>query len=266
MDEKISREEFNEAMEKAKGPQTLSDEEIDSLLKALSNKDEEEKVNALLDAVYENSAKNDELGAQYAIYASECEAAMDVVYTQLKNFRSAIDRAGQRNPIDGIIPRVKSYRSVVDKCKKHGYPLTIDGIKEHVKDVVGIRIITKYLDEIYMVRDLVHQIMLVDCEEDYIDDPKESGYRSLHLSCHFQIYDPYAKTYKLIPIEVQIRSRSMNLWAVMEHDLGYSLKKMEGVEDPPPEVIQAFKEWGDFLHEMETRLMYFRDKIISQQK
>ena len=55
--------------------------------------------------------------------------------------------------------------------------------------------------------------------KDYIENPKESGYRSLHVIARYNVETVDGQ--KPINIEFQIRTHAMHLWASIEHSLKY---------------------------------------------
>ena len=98
-----------------------------------------------------------------------------------------------------------------------------------VMDFAGVRVICNYLEDIYRVEDsLLRQddIKLLK-RKDYIKNPKESGYRSLHLIIEIPIFLESEK--RLMKVEIQLRTISMNFWASLEHQLRY--KKNLSEED-----------------------------------
>ena len=56
-------------------------------------------------------------------------------------------------------------------------------------------------------------------EQDYIANPKKNGYRSLHLVVQVPVFLAEGKAW--VPVEIQIRSIAMDLWASLEHQLRY---------------------------------------------
>ena len=52
-------------------------------------------------------------------------------------------------------------------------------------------------------------------ERDYIAEPKPNGFKSYHIILGVPVYHTDNKEY--YPVEVQIRSLTMDLWASMEH-------------------------------------------------
>ncbi len=77
---------------------------------------------------------------------------------------------------------------------------------DDIYDVRAVRVVVKTIAECYVVLGLVHaQWRHINQEfDDYIANPKENGYQSLHTA----VYGPKAK-----PVEVQIRTRQMHEFA-----------------------------------------------------
>ena len=196
----------------------------------------------------------DEFEKAYEKYAAECEAAMRLALDKIQNLSEAIDRSGNRNPFDRIESRIKTFKSVKGKCENRECGYTYEAIRETIKDVAGIRIITKYTDEIDLVKDMIKKIpgISVEKEKDYVREPKPNGYQSLHLDCRIEIYDPYNGS-QFVPVEIQIRDKAMNLWATLEHDLKYKN------ENPSPEVEEMFRDASKILHDFAMKAIHLRD-------
>lgn len=56
-------------------------------------------------------------------------------------------------------------------------------------------------------------------EKDYIQNPKKSGYSSLHLIIEIPVETELGKVY--VKAEIQIRTMAMDFWASLEHELKY---------------------------------------------
>lgn len=196
----------------------------------------------------------DQLEDEYEQYAIECEAAMQKALLSINGLSAAFDRAGKNNPFDRIESRIKTFKSVRGKCRDRGYDFTSKSIRENVKDVAGIRIITKYLDEITLVKDMIIQIPEINIVsvKDYVTNPKENGYKSVHLSCQVGVYDPFSGL-RMRPLEIQIRTKTMNLWASLDHDINY--KKRIYI----PEMEEKFLHIAEILDELEKEAMALRD-------
>ena len=59
--------------------------------------------------------------------------------------------------------------------------------------------------------------------KDYIETPKENGYRSLHLILMVDVF--FSDQMRKVPIEIQLRTIAMNFWASTEHQLRYKKEK-----------------------------------------
>ena len=81
--------------------------------------------------------------------------------------------------------------------------------------------ICSFPSDIYMLSDALlkqDDIRLI-ARKDYIKEPKENGYRSLHLIVETPIF--LHKEKKLMKVEVQFRTISMDWWASLEHKIRY---------------------------------------------
>ena len=143
------------------------------------------------------------------------------VETKFKVLNEQFSLEYDRNPIEGIKTRVKSYDSILRKIRRKNIPMTLEGIEENIRDIAGVRVICSFPDDIYeLAESFLRQddITLIE-RKDYIKNPKESGYRSLHLIVQVPIF--LQNTKKLVYVEVQFRTIAMDFWASLEHKLQY---------------------------------------------
>lgn len=196
----------------------------------------------------------------YRQYAMECNCGMNLALARISNMESQLAILPERNPIAYIESRLKTFDSVCRKCWRRGYvkedePLTIDVIKERVRDIAGIRVITTFKDDILRVKDeILHQpgIMLLG-EKNYIDNPKSNGYSSLHLNVQVDIYSSAEGISKAVPIEIQIRDRAQDLWATLEHIVAYKNKNKS------PRAGELFKRIAETLDAFDILAIELRD-------
>ena len=126
-----------------------------------------------------------------------------------------------KNPIEGIKTRIKSYDSLVRKIRRKNIPMSLASIEENIKDIAGVRVICSFPEDIYELADSFlkqDDIVLIE-KKDYIKNPKPSGYRSLHLV----LLVPVCRNGRSasVPVEIQLRTPAMDMWACVEHDLCY---------------------------------------------
>lgn len=122
-----------------------------------------------------------------------------------------------RKIIEHIYSRIKSPDSVQHKLTKKKLIISKKTISEELKDIVGIRIVCKFLNDIYTTVDYIKNIneFEIITEKDYIKHPKENGYRSYHLVLQLKLDD------EIMFIEIQIRTISQDAWASLEHQMKY---------------------------------------------
>lgn len=158
-------------------------------------------------------------------------SALKVAVAQLEILDDEFSTMYDHSPIHHIEYRLKTMDSISEKLKRQGYEVTIDNIYAHIQDVAGIRVICNYLEDIYYMRRLLTRTDSFEIirEVDYIKNPKPSGYRSLHLILDVPIMISEGTLH--LPVEVQLRTIAMDMWASLEHELRYKSKRKFSEED-----------------------------------
>lgn len=147
--------------------------------------------------------------------------AMMEIETKFNVLNEEFSLRYDRNPIQDIRTRLKSPGSIYKKLRGKGLEMSAATIEEHLSDVAGVRVICSFLADVYLLASALlgqDDITLVE-EKDYIKHPKENGYRSLHLIVTVPIF--LAQEKKLMKVEIQLRTLSMDSWASLEHQLRY---------------------------------------------
>ena len=160
------------------------------------------------------------------------EHVRDVLLRNIEQLRLESEEQQGRDPVDHCKSRIKSALSMEEKLTRRGLPVTLTAALENIRDAVGVRVVCPFLDDVYLVRDWLSGcpgLRLVE-EKDYIANPKPNGYRSLHLIVETPIFLHDQK--RLMRVEVQFRTISMDWWASLEHKIRYkkNLPEMEYVE------------------------------------
>lgn len=109
--------------------------------------------------------------------------------------------------------RIKSAESITRKLQRKGCDVTFEKALEKCSDIVGIRVVCLYSDDVYKIADLLKQQKDLELikEKDYIKNPKKSGYQSLHLIV--EVPFTYKRTVEKQRAEIQIRTVAMDFWA-----------------------------------------------------
>lgn len=109
--------------------------------------------------------------------------------------------------------------------------------------------------------------MLADCllkqdditlieRKDYIKNPKDSGYRSLHLIVEVPIFLENEK--RMMKVEVQLRTIAMDFWASLEHKLRYK-KSIE--PDMAGDLAKEMLECAEISADLDRRMETVRNQI-----
>lgn len=126
---------------------------------------------------------------------------------------------GESSPIEMVTGRVKTPESIMDKARRMN--VKVENIPDEIYDIAGVRITCKYVQDVYRVFELLKSRKDIEIKivKDYIQNPKPSGYRSLHVIASYNVETVDGQ--KPINIEFQIRTHAMHLWASIEHGLKY---------------------------------------------
>lgn len=190
----------------------------------------------------ENAEDLSKLASVYQL----CHAGSNEVGTKLDNLDSEFSMKHDHNPIHHMESRMKAPQSLFNKLDRRGFSLTLKNVEEHIYDIGGIRVITNYIDDVYRIEELLlnqSDVTLIE-RKDYIKKPKDSGYRSLHLVISVPVFQ--SDGVFDVPVEVQIRTVGMDMWASLEHKLRYK-------SDMDPKLVdQHAKELQDYASELNT--------------
>ncbi len=181
----------------------------------------DETLPALLDTGITNADDFMKMAFQFQQIMMIYESAVEQIKTKLDILNNENKVKRQRNTIESIKTRIKSAESIAKKLEKKNVPVTFDSMIKNIDDIAGVRVVCPYISDIYNVRDILLRqpdIKLIQ-EKDYIQEPKESGYRSLHLVVEVPIY--LSKTNHNVRVEIQLRTIAMDFWACLEHELHY---------------------------------------------
>lgn len=199
------------------------------------------------------------LKQEFDAYAAECECALRIVLASIENLSQEMDIVCERNPFSAVASRLKKFESAIEKCERKYGAATRPNLRR-LHDVAGVRIITHFEDDIYAIRDALMSVpaFKVVEESDYVTHPKANGYRSLHLIVNVHIY--LMGIARVVPVEIQIRDKAMDLWASIEHVVNYKHP------NPSPETIEQFKYIADILQRFDERAMRLRDEATFEER
>lgn len=175
--------------------------------------------------------------------------ALDELNTKIDILKQEFQYIHEYNPIEHVESRIKSPESILNKVYKKGYNLSLQSIKENIKDIAGIRITCSFISDIYEISDLLQkqQDITVIEVKDYIKNPKSNGYQSLHLNLQIPIF--MTDRVENVCVEVQIRTIAMDFWASLEHKIYYKYNKTV-----PQNLIDDLKEAAETAAELDKKM------------
>lgn len=188
------------------------------------------------------------LMAYYRCAIMEVETKFNVLNTE---FSHRFDR----NPIETIKSRLKSPESIIEKLHRKQIPFSAEIIEEKLTDIAGVRVICAFPEDIYLVSEsfLRQDDVRLIKKKDYIKNPKENGYRSLHLIVEIPIFLHDDK--RFMKVEVQLRTIAMDFWASLEHRIYY--KKGQNNE----RLRSELRECAEISAALDVRMQHIRGEL-----
>lgn len=188
-------------------------------------------------------------------------AAIREVRTKFEVLNDEFSFRNSRNPIESITSRIKKPVSIAKKLRRMGCPLTLESVSENLNDIAGIRVICSFIDDIYMVAELLarQDDITVVRVKDYIQKPKPNGYRSYHMIVEVPVFFSDGK--RPMRVEIQLRTVAMDFWASLEHQMKY---KQDSADRP--EIAAELKSCAETIAATDARMLGIRRRIEALQK
>ncbi|WP_343101685.1 GTP pyrophosphokinase family protein [Romboutsia sp. MSSM.1001216sp_RTP31141st1_G3_RTP31141_220114] len=182
--------------------------------------------------------------------------AVEELKVKFKNIRKEFLAKGEYCPIEFVTGRTKKIASIISKSKRLG----IEDIEGEMEDIAGIRIMCKFVEDIYTVVELIQNRcdMSIVYAKDYIKNFKDSGYRSYHVIIKYPINTIAGS--KEILCEIQIRTLAMNFWATIEHSLKYKYEHYI-----PDELAVRLRRASDAAFLLDQEMSEIREDIMKAQ-
>lgn len=184
-----------------------------------------------------------------------------------KELEALVMRIIQANciAVHSITSRKKSRESLIKKINKKVNEYR--GLSD-ITDVVGIRIITYFSDQVDAVSELIENEFEIDVKNSVDKRASLESDRFGYLSRHYVVSLPETrckltenKRFKGCKAEIQIRSILQHAWAEIEHDLGY---KTNG--EIPATIRRQFARLSGLLELGDKEFVDIRDKLLSYTK
>ena len=184
--------------------------------------------------------------------------AVDELIVKFNHIIDEYKHAGVYSPIEQVTGRVKTISSIIEKAQKKN--IDLEDFEDEIDDIAGIRIICQFVEDIYKVVDIIKRRsdMKIKSEKDYINNMKESGYRSYHIIIYYNVETLYGT--KKLQVEIQIRTLAMNFWATIEHSLQYKYK-----QNIPLHIKERLTSAAEAILMLDKEMSMVRDEIMDAQ-
>ena len=196
----------------------------------------------------------DQLGYDSFMYMYQ--AAIKEIRTKIEILTEDFAVRNDYNPIHHMECRLKSTDSIEKKLTKLEKTISIQSARQNIFDIAGVRVVCNFIDDVYTVADMLmsQDDLRVETIKDYVKNPKENVYSSLHLVVGVPVFllDRCEEIY----VEIQIRSVAMDFWASLEHELRY--KSNKAFSD---HVNAELKAVADSSMELDRKMQQIFDEI-----
>jgi putative GTP pyrophosphokinase len=190
---------------------------------------------------------------EYIQFIQPYEDALRSIRVRIEVLNKDYRRKYSNYPIHHIQERIKRKESVESKLVRNGHDISAESARDHLTDVAGIRVICYFVKDIYAVTSLLKKqtdvVIIKEC--DYVKTPKQNGYRSCHIVLGVPVYHTDGMEY--YPVEIQLRTMSMDLWASMEHRICYKNCQKDA------RAAEQFKSYAELLSLMEEEMETYLD-------
>ena len=192
--------------------------------------------------------KNQFTGMDYIELIQPYGEANKNISTRLETLILDYKHTYHSEPIHHIQSRIKTKESIQEKLIRKNLQVTVDNIKNELNDIAGIRVICYFIQNIYAIVEILKKqsdlIVIKECN--YINNPKQNGYRSYHIVFGVPVYYVNGKEY--FPVEIQFRTMAMDLWASIEHQMCYNKNLLNSERN------NEFREYAQQLKKLEEEI------------
>ena len=223
--------------------------ESNKKIQKLENQLEEERQKLKKKELLKNMLTDSEFSIQ-----GQC--AINLMMTKIDIINTFLLMKTGRNYIQMKTGRLKSYDSVCKKMQKKGLDMNFAQAVEKINDLIGVRAVCAYVDDIYKVADLIQkqQDIRIIKIKDYIKQPKKSGYQSLHLILEIAI--PFQNENQWVKLELQLRTAAMDYWANLDHQLRYKRGQKQAAV-----INEELQQCASMISQLDQKMLAIRKKI-----
>ncbi len=200
-------------------------------------------------------------GKDWDTFLIPYEQAVEELKVKFRSIRHECQRRNEYSPIEFVTGRIKKISSTLEKMQRLSVPMS--ELESGIEDIAGIRIMCQFEDDIDAVVELIRlrdgKDMKIVYVKNYIENTKDSGYRSYHVIVKYPVQT--VKGEVEILAEIQIRTLAMNFWATIEHSLNYKYK-----ENIPKHIHDRLKKAAEAAYQLDQEMSQIRNEIQEAQQ
>ena len=191
-------------------------------------------------------------------FIAKSQCVIRLLMTRLEIINVELSMRLKRDVIQMKTGRLKSYKSICKKLNKKGLEKSFSAAVENIHDLIGVRGVCSDVDDIYLVQEMLEaqQDINILKIKDYIKNPKESGYQSLHMILEIPLV--FKGETQWIKTELQLRTAAMDYWANLDHQLRY---KKEDHRRHDASIDQELKKCSEIVEYLDQTMLEVRKKI-----
>ena len=88
-------------------------------------------------------------------FVVKCECGISLMNAKLQIINAELGMRFGRKVIHSMSSRIKSYDSIAGKLKRKGLSESVLAVREHINDLVGIRAVCTYTDDLYQIAEML---------------------------------------------------------------------------------------------------------------
>lgn len=177
----------------------------------------------------------------------------------LCRLKDALDR--QHIEVTAIDHRIKKEDSLAGKLERKG---TKYKSVDDITDLLGLRVITFYTDDVDKVAALVAQTFDIDwgnsVDKRKLHELDSFGYNSLHYICRLPAGSA-DEALCHIPFEIQMRTALQHVWSTINHDTGY-----KSDVQIPREYLRQFGRLAGMLELIDDEFSRLRNSLADYRR
>ncbi len=184
------------------------------------------------------------------------ESAVKSVMEMIKREAAFLETLFRGEILSRINGRVKAPESIERKLQKKGCAVNLETARARLNDIAGVRAACFFLDDVYeLAKRLKKQKQLRFIKEkNYIENPKASGYKSLHFIVEVPVETKNGAEW--VRVEIQLRTLAMDFWARLDHRLCYKkdLKAAKSVQ-------RDLRKYAEIIARVDVQMLSLRKRI-----